>query len=324
MSDSTSYDSWSTRFEGPPPLNSGMTVVADYLEEVFTEIRYPTAPGWAESPPTRRLMKGITESHLYPWNVVVPELRRRLVQKFKMASSTDSDVTYEGIPVLTEAFSGLSYGFAPLCPFKQKFASTSSFSKVTIESDCRSWDCEKCGKEQADRLFRAVTNVTLGTEELYVAEAQWSPKLMNMMFRRNQRVGAEYFWYRDAFDKVTFVSTRPLPGNKDPMVWRKMDRDEALTYIAAAVLWVPGHHDHGWTAGWRPLKPAKFVSDLISLHGFSEYQTALLFDTFRTEAMRLFDIEIELGTPPEERQGELAHLLIDIAAGIRSGDISAG
>jgi hypothetical protein len=68
----------------------------------------------------------------------------------------------------------------------------------------------------------------------------------------------------------------------------------------------------------------KYVSDLVSLQGFRDDQIALLFDTFRIEAMRLFDVEIELGNPPEEHQAELADLMISLAAGIRCGDISPG
>jgi len=147
---------------------------------------------------------------------------------------------------------------------------------------------------------------------------------MNMMFRRYQEAGAQYFWYRDVFDKVTFVSDRPLPGRKDPKAWRKMTRDAALEYLKCEVLWVPGHQDHGWTHGWRPSNPEKSVSDLVSLQGFSDDQIALFFDTFRIEAMRLFDVEIELGNPPEEHQAELADLMISLAAGIRSGAISPG
>ena len=62
----------------------------------------------------------------------------------------------------------LKDGFGPICPVKRKLMSTSSFSRVTLTQDCRSWACENCGQEMADLLLADFLTATNDEVELFV------------------------------------------------------------------------------------------------------------------------------------------------------------
>ena len=143
MSDST-IPTFTDLFEPPPPLNAGITQVVDYMDDHFTELRYSNCPDGAIReyyPLSRQAMRRICEDHCYPWQLVVDEMRRRKITSLHRGLDKILDHTPDGIPMIVEAFGELKDPFAPLCPFKQRFLSRSSFSRVNIERKCRSWNC---------------------------------------------------------------------------------------------------------------------------------------------------------------------------------------
>ena len=279
-----------------------------------THFRHPTRSRQVE----RWELREICEFEFYPWPQVSEELRRRSILR-AVASLTAR--TPAGIVMSEAAFDALDLGLAPMCPFKLKFVSKTTFSRVTLERKCGSWACRMCGPRLADNLLKDVTLRTFGLESLYVAEALWQPKLAAMMNHRYRDHGIEYFWSRDISGKVTYVAERPLPGRKAPCIWRRMTRDEALDLLRNDRLWVPGHEDHGFTAGWKPAEDEPNVTDLLSLQGLTEDQVAIVMEMFYGQAEQLFGIRVQEEAAPDEHLRDLELLLRMIIRWVRDGNV---
>jgi hypothetical protein len=140
------------------------------------------------------------------------------------------------------------------------------------------------------------------------------------MWHRRSTAQAEAFWYRDVADVVTYFSTKPMPGNKEPRVWRPVSPQEAKELLQK-VLWVPGHRDHGFSPGWESDEVHEVgTSGLGSfdVSDLSDEQVLQVLAIFKDEAKRRFNVDVADYIPPDCRP-ELEILLVDVLGEIRGG-----
>jgi hypothetical protein len=163
------------------------------------------------------------------------------------------------------------------------------------------------------------------SDQLFLAKAQYREGLFSMMGHRRKKKGAEVFWYRDVTGTVTFLSTEPLPGVKEPRVWRPVKREDVLEELRQ-VLWVPGHQDHGFSAGWAPQDGSSGGSGgsggsySFDTAGLSDEDIARVEAVFNEEAMLNFDVDVASGYFPRKLHRDLEKLMEDIIEQVRAAD----
>lgn len=141
---------------------------------------------------------------------------------------------------------------------------------------------------------------------------------MNRMAARRTK-GGNMFWYRRIDDEVFFLSDQPIRGDRPPTHCDSMTPAEALDFVRR-VMWVPGHLDHGWSAGWKPKGRRKMISnerDYLSLTGLSDEQIEDVMAEFTAEAQRRFGVRIDCGVIPNVVRDDLVALLHEIVARIK-------
>ncbi len=322
----TNAEWWDLPLAEPPTRSSPLREKALYLDGMVVDVGLYSNDDtgdyeWVE--PSRAVARAICEAEDFHWPSIARELRT--MQFARSASAPDGDlaVTPQGIQIRVSTLWKLTYGLAPLCPFRKSGISR-AYRFWRWDDDCGSWACEKCGPDQADRLLRGLERILRvgGTNELYVVRVRYRPGLLNMMKKRNLRVRASYFWYRDVGDTVTFVSTKPLlavNSTKEPRVWNRTSAEAALIELRD-VLWIPGHRDHGFAGDWEgalDTPDPEPGGGSFDTRGLADEQMLRVLAIFKEEAQKDFGVDDDLGYIPPHHEQALEDLMEDIIKQVR-------
>ena len=161
---------------------------------------------------------------------------------------------------------------------------------------------------------------------LYVAEAKYRAGLQSMMGHRRRKAKAQWFWYRDVQDIVTYVSTE-APARLEPRVWQPMDRP-AILDLLKGVLWVPGRVDHAPIEEWDESRSSEdnqdgedgqakmaMMATTMDLSMWTDYRTLRLsrpLAIFGDEAKRNFGVDVKSGYIPREHRNTLEALMEEV------------
>jgi hypothetical protein len=312
--------------EAPTHDTSCIQDIADYVEQVMADhsFSYERVTGNHEFVPVgRAYIRAFCEGEGFPWNSVASELRRRQFRRSSARTAATPDrETNHGIVVRANTFAELTYGLTPLCPYYKRSISRADFVFRKTKKPCGSWACEVCGPELAEALFAYLRDLLTGQSALHIADVKYRDGLMSMMWHRRDTAQSEVFWYRDVADVVTYISTKPMPGYKEPRVWRPVSPQEAMALLRK-VLWVPGHWDHDFSPKWKPDEGSEVgVSGLgtFDVSDISDSQVHQALAIFKEEAKRSFDVDVADFIPPECRSA-LEDLMEDVLAQVRAGSI---
>jgi hypothetical protein len=336
MSDTTTYtrnDAWNRPLEEPPTPQSPLGDIVDHVEDMVAELSYELDPDSGEYewiPIKRAVIRAFSESLGFPWPKVVAELRsRRYARAAKDRKNGKSEETGQGIPIRGEAFRDLTYDLAPLCPFMIRGIYRADFRSFQRGVSCGSWACERCGPERADGLYWQLEQILKQhASDLFWATARYREGLFSMMGHRRNKEGAEVFWYRDVTGIVTFVSTKPLPGVKEPRVWRPVKPEDLFDELKE-LLWVPGHQDHGFSPGLTTLATSYATASPLVVRrpgcphtfdtsGLSEADIARVEAVFNEEAKLNFGVDVASGYFPGTLHADLEKLMEDIIEQVRA------
>jgi hypothetical protein len=265
--------------------------------------------------PTKAERRRFCESFGYPWTPLSKELRRR--QANAPGEPGELSYTPRGIEVRHGVIEAALDGLEPKCPWKLRFIDTANFQPFVYEKPCICWACPIHGPEKADGLLGQVEYRLDGLAEVHVAEVPWDGDLSNRMANRRHSRNLETFWYRNVRNRAFIIGDKPLAtprDRKEPVNSTPMTPAEVMAWVRPK-LWVPGHHAHGWSAGW------KFPSDdsqrgqkkeddrYISVTELSDIQVVKVMARFREVAMTRFDVKVEEGYFPSRVHHALVSLL---------------
>lgn len=304
---------WRTAIEERPAPDAPFREIAQHIDaDVIPELW-----GSHERPPTRKELRRWCEANGYEhrWNRVTGELRRSRALAGAGPSGLEVD---EGVAVDAEALDQIG-DLAPLCPFIRRGVSLRDFGLERWEKPCGSWWCFDCGPLKARILRRHVEDRLGPLETVYAALAPWTPQLMNTMGRR-RKPEQQWVWYRRSDDTVFFLSNAPIRGPKEPRSCQSMTPVDAMEFYMTEVAWVPGHVDHGWSPGWKPLPQTDGgdrrgtgplddgAPSWLMLDGLGDRQARELMAKFDAEANDRFGVVIETGFIPGAagRPGQVA------------------
>lgn len=298
---------WTSPFEDPPEANSHCRDVVDYLDGEILPIFW-----WAKGrDPYPAEFHEFCDAKGYDWARAKRELRRRRALAARPADQEARfDTTPAGIKIDIAKMAVVAGQWAPMCPFKLSFVSTETLRDFHLDAKCGSWCCEICAPEKADRLLHQVGTRLGDLELVYVAVVTYDPSLMTRMAQRRRASGMNTFWYRLIDDTVAFVGDQPITGTVEPTSSTPMTPDDALDWLRSDIMWLPGHQDHGFSAGWTFKQQASGSERThVSMAGLDDSQIAEVTQVVASEIEAEHQVHLNTGFVPPALREEVARRL---------------
>ena len=253
----------------------------------------------------RGLLRALCRDHGWAWSQVARVMRHKAIAA--QGGGTDDEpveFTNSGIPIYPARFAGPS----SLCPFKRRFFHLGFWEVRHRDKLCNSLSEQTCAPKAADQLLRTVDIRIRNLTEVHIAEAKWEKGLSNLMGQRRSNRKVNTFTYRSVDDTVTFVSDGPIGGRKAPTTSTAVTPAGATDWIIPR-LWVPGHHSHRFSDGWKfPENLPDNTGIHISLDGLSDDRVSEF--QRRADAVKArYGVEPDVPLPPEDWPGVRSALL---------------
>jgi hypothetical protein len=291
-----------------PDSSSPLREILDFIEGDVLPECFLEEGHWL----TRRQLKRICREFDFPDKAVLSEIRREAFVGNLLngnLSSEDVDVTPSGIIVNKKAIRAIAADLGATCPYKQRYISVKSFRPYCKERLCdEPWHLP-CGVRVAEELYQWMSMKLGPLDQVYVTFCPWTPSLSGRLGQRRFALGMESMTYHRIDGLAFIVSDKAHGGSVNPTSCQVKSPAEAMEWFTEAI-YVPGRMRVDWSDGWRPPRPSSNGAfDDIDLTHLTDEQVARVRAAFRSEANRLYGVQIETGQWPKGVHEKLVDLM---------------